>query len=121
MKDMTRNIESRVTGQGQTTLPKPVLEALGLKAGDRVRYFIADSTVQIVPVLPISRLFGALPYDGPPISVEEMEQAIAESVSHGACVQRENQAAEAMKVIRDLQGNIFTGGRKFTREEMNER
>ena len=37
------------------------------------------------------------------------------------CVQRENQAAEAMKVIRDLQGSIFTGGRKFTREEMNER
>ena len=35
--------------------------------------------------------------------------------------QRENRAAEAMKVIRDLQGSIFTGGRKFTREEMNER
>ena len=120
MKDMTRNIESRVTGQGQTTLPKPVLEALGLKAGDRVRYFIADSTVQIVPVLPISRLFGALPYDGPPISEEEMEQAIAESVSHGACVQRENQAAEAMKVIRDLQGKLLVG-RKLTREEMNAR
>ena len=40
---------------------------------------------------------------------------------NGDCVQRENQAAEAMKVIRDLQGSIFTGGRKFTREEMNER
>ena len=40
---------------------------------------------------------------------------------NGDCVQRENQVAEAMKVIRDLQGNIFTGGRKFTREEMNER
>ena len=118
---MTRNIESRVTGQGQTTLPKPVLEALGLKAGDRMRYFIADSTVQIVPVLPISRLFGALLYNGPPISVEKMEQAIAEeAVSHGACVQRD-QAAEAMKVMRDLQGSIFTGGRKLTREEMNER
>ena len=37
------------------------------------------------------------------------------------CGQRENRAAEAMKVIRDLQGSIFTGGQKFTREEMNER
>lgn len=37
------------------------------------------------------------------------------------CIQRENQAAEAMKVMRELQGSIFTGGRKFTREEMNER
>ena len=35
--------------------------------------------------------------------------------------QRENRAAEAMKTIRDLQSSIFTGGRKFTREEMNER
>ena len=37
------------------------------------------------------------------------------------CDQRENRAAKAMKVIRDLQGSIFTGGRKFTREGMNER
>ncbi len=36
-------------------------------------------------------------------------------------VRREQQAAEAMRVIRELQGGIFTGGRKFTREEMNER
>lgn len=81
MKDMNRNIESRVTEQGQTTLPKPVLEALGLKAGDRVRYFIADGEVRMVSVLPISRLFGALPYDGPPISVEKMEQALSEGIS----------------------------------------
>ena len=78
---MARNIESRVTEQGQTTLPKPVLEALGLKAGDRVRYFIADSEVRIVSVFSISRLFGALPYDGPPISVEKMEQALSEGIS----------------------------------------
>ena len=81
MKDMNRNIESRVTDQGQTILPKPVLEALGLKAGGRVRYFIADGEVRIVSVLPVCRLFGALPYDGPPISVEKMEQAISEGVS----------------------------------------
>ena len=78
---MARNIESRVTEQGQTTLPKPVLEALGLKAGDRVRYFIADSEVRIVSVFSINRLFGALPYDGPPISVEKMEQALSEGIS----------------------------------------
>ena len=74
MKDMTRNIESHVTEQGQTTLPKPVLEALGLKAGDRVRYFIADGEVRMVSVLPISRLFGALPYDSPPISSDPATQ-----------------------------------------------
>ena len=34
---------------------------------------------------------------------------------------REQQAAEAMRVMRELRGSISTGGRKFTRDEMNER
>ena len=36
-------------------------------------------------------------------------------------VRREQLADEAMIVIRELQGGIFTGGQKFTRDEMNER
>lgn len=36
-------------------------------------------------------------------------------------VRREQQAAEAVRVMRELQGKLFTGGRKFTRDEMNER
>ena len=39
---------------------------------------------------------------------------------NGDRVQRENQAAEAMKVMRKLQGKLLVG-RKLTREEMNER
>ena len=35
-------------------------------------------------------------------------------------VRGEQQAAEAMRAIRELQGSIFTKGRKFTRDEMNE-
>ena len=34
---------------------------------------------------------------------------------------RERQAVRAMQTIRELQEQIFTGGRKFTRDEMNER
>ena len=36
-------------------------------------------------------------------------------------VGRERQAARALETMRELQGKISTGGRKFTREEMNER
>ncbi len=36
-------------------------------------------------------------------------------------VRREQRAAEAMRVIRELQGSITTGGRRFTQDEMNER
>ena len=34
---------------------------------------------------------------------------------------RWRQAQKAMQVIAELQGKINTGGRKFTRDEMNER
>jgi len=34
---------------------------------------------------------------------------------------REQQSDEAMAVIRELRGKVRTGGRKFTRDEMNER
>ncbi len=73
--------ESAVTKKGQTTLPKPVREALGVQAGDRVRYLVVDGTVRILPLRPIGRLYGALQHDGPPISVERMEQAIAEGAT----------------------------------------
>ena len=76
-------IESSVTKKGQTTLPKPVRESLGLQAGDRVRYVIADGEVRILPVRPISRLFGALRHDGSAVTVEEMEQAIADGAGEG--------------------------------------
>jgi hypothetical protein len=36
-------------------------------------------------------------------------------------VRREQQAHLAMETIRELQGRLATGGRKFTRDEMNER
>jgi AbrB family looped-hinge helix DNA binding protein len=77
----TRLPESTVTSRGQTTLPKQVREALDLKAGDKVRYFIYDGEVRIAPVRPIERLFGILKYDGPPVSLEDIERGIIE----GAC------------------------------------
>lgn len=74
-------IESSITTKGRTTLPKAVREALTLQAGDRVRYVILDDKVMIVPVRPTSRLFRSLKYDGPTVTLEDMDRAIAE----GAC------------------------------------
>jgi len=36
-------------------------------------------------------------------------------------VNQQQQAEEAMAVIHELQSKVRTGGRKFTRDEMNER
>ena len=74
-------LESTITSRGQTTVPKAVREALELKAGDRVRYTIEGSTVRIRPLRSISRLRGIVPHQGPPLSLQDMDRAIAE----GAC------------------------------------
>lgn len=71
-------LESAVTKKGQTTLPKPVRETLGVRAGDRVRYVILEGEVRMLPVRPIHRLFGALEHEGPSVSLEEMDRAVAE-------------------------------------------
>ncbi len=75
--------ESGITSKGQTTLPKAVREALSVQAGDRVRYIIQDGEVRIVPVRPVTRLFGILRHDGPAATLEDMERAIAEGACEG--------------------------------------
>ncbi len=76
-------LESSITKKGQTTLPKPVRETLGVQAGDRVRYVISDGMVCILPVRPISRLFGVLQHDGPAVTVEQMDEAVADGATEG--------------------------------------
>ncbi|MCY4610189.1 MAG: type II toxin-antitoxin system PrlF family antitoxin [Gammaproteobacteria bacterium] len=76
-------LESAITSKGQTTLPKPVREALGVSSGDRVRYVILDDGIRILPLRSLKTLFGALKshYSGPPATLEDMDRAIAK----GAC------------------------------------
>lgn len=74
-------LESTITKKGQTTLPKAVRTALGLQAGDRVRYILSGGQVRLLPVRPISRLFGVLRHEGSTVSLEEMEQAIADGAT----------------------------------------
>ena len=74
-------IESTITSKGQTTLPKAVREALGAEPGDRVRYIIQGDDVRIMVVRPLSRLYGVLRYDGPPVTLEDMDRAIAEGAT----------------------------------------
>ena len=74
-------IESTVTARGQTTLPKPVREALSVNAGDKVLYIIQEGEVRMTKARSIKRLAGILKYDGPPVSLEEMDNAIAEGAA----------------------------------------
>jgi AbrB family looped-hinge helix DNA binding protein len=47
---MTQLYQSKIFANGSTTLPKPVRDALGLKAGDRVRYVISEKGVNVFGV-----------------------------------------------------------------------
>ena len=71
--------ESTVTVKGQTTLPRRVREALGLRPGDRIRYLVLDDgEVRILKPRPVSGLSGALVREGQAArGLDEMDAAIA--------------------------------------------
>ena len=74
-------IESTITAKGQTTLPKAVRQALSIQAGDRVGYIIQGDQVRLLGVRPINRLYGALQHHGPAVTLEDMDNAIAEGAA----------------------------------------
>ena len=43
-------LQSKIFANGSTTLPKPVREALGVEAGDTVRYVISEKGVNVLRV-----------------------------------------------------------------------
>ena len=69
--------ESKVTTKGQTTLPRDVRAALGLEAGDTVRYIIEDGCVQMLKVRHVRELAGMLHRPGQRTdSLDKMNEAI---------------------------------------------
>ncbi len=79
-------MESAITAKGQATIPKTIREHLGLKAGDRVKFFLhPDGSVVLLPKLRASALRGILKSRRRrPVTIEEMTTATAEGASSGA-------------------------------------
>ena len=70
-------LESKIFAKGSTTLPKPVREALGVEAGDTVRYVISGDRVQVLRTRSVHELAGMLSRDDQAaVSLCEMENAI---------------------------------------------
>ncbi len=72
--------ESSITSKGET-IPKSVREAFGVQAGHRLRYVVTDGDVRLLPLRPISRLYGVLRHHGAAVTVEEMEQAVSDGAA----------------------------------------
>ena len=77
--------ESKVTSKGQTTLPRDVRSALGLEAGDTVRYIVEDGRVQILKARHVSKLAGMLHRPGQArVSLEDMDKEIVAAAIESA-------------------------------------
>jgi len=71
-------LESAITTKGQATIPKAIREHLGLKSGDRVKFFIhPDGSVVLLPKRSASVLRGIVKPRRRRASIEEMKEAAA--------------------------------------------
>ena len=71
-------MESSITAKGQATIPKPIRDYLGLKPGDRIKFFMhPNGSVVLLPKLPVTALRGIVKPRRPPVTIEEMDEAIA--------------------------------------------
>ena len=76
-----------MTSKGQITIPVKVRRALGLEPGARIDFYeTEDGEYALRPRTgSIMDMRGCLAYSGPPISIEEMNQAV---LNHAAALDR---------------------------------
>ena len=82
---MEVSMESAITVKGQATIPKAIRKHLGLKPGDRVKFFVhPDGSVVLLPKLPASALRGIVKSRRRrPATIAEMTDAVAQSAAAG--------------------------------------
>ena len=77
-------MDSAITTKGQATIPKTIRDHLGLKPGDRVKFFIhPDGTVVLLPKLPVAALRGMIKPRGSHVTDTQMEAAIVAGATAG--------------------------------------
>lgn len=83
------NARAKISSKGQLVLPKNVREAYGLGPGSEVEIESAGDTIILRPrvrksrkgrVYTLDEVAGMLKYEGPPISIRDMDRAIEDEV-----------------------------------------
>jgi AbrB family looped-hinge helix DNA binding protein len=74
-------MEAKLSSKGQATIPKAVRDRLQIKSGDRFKFFFHPDGVIILPKISTARLKGMIPKPAQPVSLEEMDRAIAEGAT----------------------------------------
>lgn len=69
-----------MTSKGQVTIPKDVREALGLEAGTKIDFVRVGDRFWMRPKNgSVEDLFGLAAHDGPPLTIEEMNEGIRDA------------------------------------------
>jgi len=74
-------MEATLSSKGQATIPKAVRDRLQIRPGDRFKFFFHSDGVIILPKISTARLKGMIPKSTQPVSLEEMDRAIAEGAT----------------------------------------
>lgn len=79
------NARAKISSKGQLVLPKAVRDQFGLVAGSEVNIESTGSSIVLTPLrrkvrrkYTIDEVAGMLKYDGPPVSIRDMDRAVEE-------------------------------------------
>ncbi|TWH01084.1 AbrB family looped-hinge helix DNA binding protein [Mesorhizobium sp. J18] len=79
------NVRAKISSKGQLVLPKAVRDEFGLVAGSEVNIETMVDRIILTPLLRKERkkytfdeVAGFLKYDGPPVTLEDMERGVEE-------------------------------------------
>ncbi len=79
------NVRAKISSKGQLVLPKAVRDQFGLVAGSEVNVESTGSTIVLTPLrrsvrkkYTVEEVAGMLKYDGPPVSISDMNRAVEE-------------------------------------------
>lgn len=74
-----------VTAKGQVTIPKEIRTQLGIKPGTKLEFYVDERGRGVmVPTIKIAELVGILRTGDSTMSVEAMDEAIADAVTRRA-------------------------------------
>ena len=78
-------MQATITSKGQVTLPKAIRDRFHLEPGDRIEFILErDDILRVEPVTePVTQLKGMLPKPAVPVTLQEMDEAIARAAAQG--------------------------------------
>ena len=80
-------MQATITSKGQVTLPKPIRDKLHLRPGDKIDFVLDGDGLRVTPVTaPVTELKGMVPKPAVPVSLQEMDAAIARAAARRSSI-----------------------------------